>query len=130
MEDQEYLSRLPLDFFEDDLCTNLFTISPALMEKFANNAKIFNLDQVPREQRIIDNEWLEDSEKENCSPAKESVSSMEDARFSFGTKLTAEKELEVYSKGFVPKNMDSNTTWAVRNFEAWRQNKNQYQSIC
>ena len=96
---------------------NLFAVSPALMEKFANNAEIFKLDQVPREQRIIGDEWLEDSEKENCSPAKERMSSMEDTRF--GTKLTAEKELEVYSKGFVPKNTNSNTTWAVRNFEAW-----------
>ena len=96
---------------------NLFAVSPVLMEKFANNAEIFKLDQVLREQRIIDDEWLEDSEKENCSPVKESVPSMEDARF--GTKLTAEKQLEVYSKGFVPKNTDSNTTWAVRNFEAW-----------
>ena len=71
MEIKSTLSRLPLDFFEDDLCMNLFAVSPALMEKFANNAEIFKLDQVPREQRIIDNEWLEDSEKENCSPAKE-----------------------------------------------------------
>ena len=68
----------------------------------------FKLDQVPREQRITDDEWLEDSEKENCSLVKESMSSMEDARF--GTKLTGEKELEVCSKGFLPKNMDSNTT--------------------
>ena len=71
MEIKSTLSRLPLDFFEDDLCMNLFAVSPALMEKFANNAEIFKLDQVPREQRIIDNEWLEDSEKENCSSAKE-----------------------------------------------------------
>ena len=28
--------------------------------------------------------------------------------------------LKQYSKGFVPKNTDSNTQWAVRNFEAWR----------
>ena len=120
MEDQEYLSGLPLD-----LRTNLFAVSPALMEKFANNAEMFNLELVPREQRIIDDEWLEDSEKENCSPVKESMSTMKDARF--GTKLTGEKELEVYSKGFVPKNTDSNTAWAVQNFEAWcewRQNKN------
>ena len=45
------------------------------------------------------------------------MTAKEDARF--GTQFTGEKELEVYSKGFVPKNTDSNTTWAVRNFEAW-----------
>ena len=28
--------------------------------------------------------------------------------------------LKQYLKGFVPKNTDSNTQWAVRNFEAWR----------
>lgn len=56
------------------------------------------MELVPKEHRIIDDEWLEDSKKENCSPVKESVTAKEDTRF--GTKFTGEKELEVYSKGF------------------------------
>ena len=28
--------------------------------------------------------------------------------------------LKQYSKGFVPKNTDSNTQWAIRNFKVWR----------
>ena len=49
MDDQQLLSRLPLDFFEDDLHTDLFAVSPALMEKFANNSKTFKLELVPKE---------------------------------------------------------------------------------
>ena len=47
---------------------------------------LLKLELVPREQRIIDDERLEDSEKENCCPVNKSLSTMEDARF--GTKLT------------------------------------------
>ena len=46
--------------------------------------------------------------------------------------LNSREELEVYSKGFVPKNTDSNTTWAVWNFEAWyewRQKKNPEEQV-
>jgi len=52
------------------------------------------LELVPKEQRIIYDEWLEDNEKE-------SMAAKQDAHF--GTKFTGEKELEVYSKGFFPK---------------------------
>ena len=56
MEDKEYLSGLPLDYFEDNLRTNLFAVFLALMEKFAKTTNIFKLELVPREQRIIDDE--------------------------------------------------------------------------
>ena len=133
MDDQQLLSGLPLYFFEDDLRTDLFAISPALMEKFVNNSENFKLELVRKEQRIIDDEWLEDSEKENCSLVKESMAAKQDAHFA--TKFTGVKEPEVYSKGFVPKKTETNTTWAVWNFEAWlngnkrRIQKNQCQSI-
>ena len=52
------------------------------------------MELVPKEQRIIYDEWLEDNEKE-------SMAAKQDAHF--GTKFTGEKELEVYSKGFFPK---------------------------
>ena len=117
MDDQQLLSGLPLHFFEHDLRTDLFAISPALMEKFVNNSENFKLELVWKEQRIIDDEWLEDSEKENCSLVKESMAAKQNAHF--GTKFTGEKELEVYSKGFVPKKTETNTTWALWNFEAW-----------
>ena len=35
--------------------------------------------------------------------------------------LLSNEELNEYSKGFVPKNTESNTKWAVSNFEAWRE---------
>ena len=110
MDDQQLLSGLSLYFFEDDLRTDLFAISPALMEKFVNNSENFKLELhvVRKEQRIIDDEWLEDSEKENCSLVKESMVAKQNAHF--GTKFTGEKELEVYSKGFVPKKTETNTT--------------------
>ena len=38
----------------------------------------------------------------------------------FGKTVTSNKMLKQYSEGFVPKNTDSNTQWAVCNFEAWR----------
>ena len=38
----------------------------------------------------------------------------------FGKTVTSNKMLKQYSKGFVPKYTDSNTQWALRNFEAWR----------
>lgn len=40
MDAQELLSGLPLDFFKDDLHTNLITVSPALIETFADNTDI------------------------------------------------------------------------------------------
>ena len=69
--------------------------------------KKIKLELVRKEQRIIDDEWLEDSEKENCSLVKESMAKQD---VHFGTKFTGEKELEVYSKGFVPKKTETNTT--------------------
>ena len=38
----------------------------------------------------------------------------------FGKTATSNKMLKQYLKGFLPKNTDSNTQWAIRNFEAWR----------
>ena len=136
MDDQQLLSGLPLDFFEDDLHMDLFAISPALMEKFANNSENFKLELVPKEHRIIDDEWLEDSKKENCSPMKENVTTKEDTYF--GTKFTDEKELEVHSKGSVPKNTDSNTgihglfgtSRPGMNGEKRKIQKNECQSVC
>ena len=112
------LSGLPVDFFEDDLTTELArcVIAPALMEKFEKSAKTFRLDQIPAEQRFVDGEWLEDSDKEN-ELTKESVAAAEESRF--GSCVTDEKELDVFSKGFVPKNTDKNTEWALRNFKSW-----------
>ena len=67
MDDQQLLSQLPLDFFEDDLHTDLFTVSPALIEKFANNSENYKLELIPKEHRIIDNEWLETARKKTAA---------------------------------------------------------------
>ena len=74
MDDQEFLkwtpSRLFFNFFlffEDDLRSNLFAVSLALMEKFANNSENFKLELVPSEQKIINNEWLEDTTKKRTA---------------------------------------------------------------
>lgn len=55
----------------------------------------------------------------NCNPVavKGSIATAEKAQF--GTDVTDEKKLAVYSKVFVLKKTDSNTTWAVQNFKAW-----------
>ena len=69
-------------------------------------------------------------QKENCSPVKESVTAKEDIRF--GTKFTGEKELEVYSKGFIPKNTHGlfGTSRPGTNGDKRKIQKNECQSVC
>ena len=61
-------------------------------------------------------EWLED--KENEKPNSSKKPKLDEQRF--GQTVTSIKMLKQYSKRFVPKNTDSSTQWAVRNFEARR----------
>ena len=44
----------------------------------------------------------------------------EDSRF-----VSPSKKLESYQRGYVPKNTDVNTSWAVRNFEDWKRAYNE-----
>ena len=53
MDDQQLLSGLPLDVFEDDLRTDLFAISSALIGKFANNSINFKLELYRRNKELL-----------------------------------------------------------------------------
>ncbi len=115
------LCDLFMDFFEDDLVAELSTsvVPPALMLKIESASETFRLERIPKEQRIISDDWLEDSEKENSHPNANALKEPSTDVLRFGKNVTNEEELEVYSKGFVPKNTDNNTSWALRNWEAW-----------
>ena len=80
MAEQELLSRLSLDFCKDDWHTNLFAVSLKLTEMFTNNGANFQLEQILKERRIIDDKRSKDSEKDNCYPvaAKGSMVTIED----------------------------------------------------
>ena len=68
---------------------------------------------LPRDMMV---EWFENKENEKPNSSKKPKL---DGQW-FGKTFTSKKMLKQYSKGFVPKNTDCNTQWAVRNFQAWR----------
>ena len=64
-------------------------------------------------------EWLECCD--SYAKANEHAQGASTNRFSFKT----ESEMKVLSKGFVPKNTSNSTSWAVRNFRAWSNSRNE-----
>ena len=59
-----------------------------------------------------------ESDKENSSEGKTSKK----ARFEHSV---SDDELQELSKGFIPKNTDTNTKWAVKNFTEWMKARNE-----
>ena len=100
---------------------NRCVISPSLL------ARIEGIDaskKVPEQFKLGMSDWTNsDSEKENNDdfqlPKKRlklSASSKGKERF---TEMVLSEELETISKGFVPKNTEKNTKWAISTFKQW-----------
>ena len=112
----ELLRDLPVDFF-DNLFSDFdkWVVDPVLMEKFENGRKNLQWEQIPKELRIVDDEWLRDIDKKNTLITINECLAAAESRF--GENVSDQSMPEVFSKVFVPKSTESNTLWAVRNFE-------------
>ena len=110
----ELVSNLPLQFFDDNDEIHSDQLEASVVDprllKDIDTTK-FQLEKIPKRLRFVDDFWLQDDQKENYDPIAS------DSRF--GKDVTTENELESFSKRFVPKNTNSNTAWALRNFECW-----------
>ena len=118
-------------------------ISPSILERVEEDAKSLDWLSVPENLRIVDDnivDWICGSsistiieeivaleDKENCDPTpvkKMRLSSsscptpkkVQRQRFEH---VTASPELASSSKGFVSRNTEANTQWAVRTFKSW-----------
>ena len=113
---------VPASFFEDDIHLERVQISvnEGILKTIDETAESLDINAIPEELHLLPRdmmvEWLKD--KENEKPNSSKKPKLDGQRF--GKTVTSNKMLKQYSEGFVPKNTDSNTQWAVCNFEAWR----------
>ena len=71
-------------------------------------------------------EWMEEdgqAEKENIPSSK--CMKNNHSKIQFGTKVSTNEEIAKASKGFVPPNTAASTRWAIGNFNAWREWRNE-----
>ena len=112
---------VPAGFFKDDIHLERVqtSVSEGILKKIDKTAENLDINAIPEELHLLPRdmmvEWLEDKDEKPNSSKKPKLDEQR-----FGQTVTSIKMLKQYSKGFVPKNTDSNTQWAVRNFEAWR----------
>ena len=89
-------------------------MSEEILKKIDETAENLDINVIPEELHLLPRdmtvEWLEDKENERPNSSKKRKL---DEQW-FGQTVTSIKMLKQYSKGFVPKNTDSNTQWAVR----------------
>ena len=71
-------------------------------------------------------EWMEEdgqAEKENVPSSKRMKS--DHSKIQFWTKVSTDEEIAKASKGFVLPNTAASTRWAIGNFNAWREWRNE-----
>ena len=105
-------------------------ISPSLL---ASIASIDVTKKAPEQFKLGMSDWTDsDSEKENddFQPPKKHLklpaSVKGNQRF---TEMVSSEELESISKGFVPKNTEKNTKWAISTFKQWIVSRNQRSAV-
>ena len=115
------LSQLPLHGLE----TNC--IDPGVLAQIDPSKHTWK--NFPREMLLLGDdmkEWMEEdgqAEKENIPSSKRMKS--DHSKIQFGTKVSTDKEIAKASKGFVPPNTAATTRWAIGNFNAWREWRNE-----
>ena len=96
-------------------------MSESILRRVYEAANEFDANTISKDLHLLPKdmmvEWLDLKENEEPNSAKKPKLLVQER---FGKVVTPEGKLEEYSKGFVPKNTESNTQWALRNFEAWR----------
>ena len=105
-------------------------VSPSLL------ARVNSIDatkKVPDEVKLGMSDWTDsDSEKENDDfqpPMKhQKVPAFLKGKQRF-TEMVSSEQLETISKGFVPKNTEKNTKWAVSTSKQWIVSRNQRSAV-